>query len=161
MEYFPTLSLGPLPTMEKLDELTRQGIYILVNLSGRRLQDIYGAKVAGRFQMHDFDFEDVFSRPDLTEKQWQKFQRHQMTTLMQAVDRLGALLLADYSVHCFCHQGQSRSSLVAAGALVNTFDVKTETALDIVRAKNPRAKFSDKSRWFLNWVQFGDVRVSS
>lgn len=161
MEAFPMLTLGNLPSVKELQALSDNGIFALVNLSGRQMNEIYPKEVVCRFQRHDFDFEDVFSQDDLRQADWERFQREHLSTVMRAVDRLGELLMSDYAVHCFCHQGISRSSLVAAGALVHTYGLELPSAMDIVKAKNGKARFSEKSLWFLNWLRYGDTKAVS
>jgi hypothetical protein len=73
-----------------------------------------------------------------------------------SVDTLAALLHTGQRVHCFCHQGRSRSAVVAVAALMRAWELDVVESLGLVRAKNPRARFTPRARACLDWLQQED-----
>ena len=147
------LSIGSLPSADELKRLSERGFYTLVNVSGVSLDELFPADFLSSFKRYEFRFRDAFSDLNLTSAQWQQFQRTDMIEVMRAVERLSELVRLDYAVHIFCHQGLSRSPLVAAAALMNTFQLSAHEAMQEILRKQPRAQFSARSSWYLNWFE--------
>lgn len=153
-DLFPMLSIGGLPTTYDLNSLYRQGVRSLVNLSGTRLDEIYSGLLLRRFDVYDFYFRDLFSRMPMSgiNHLMTQYQDGEIVAIIQAINRVESLLMRNDGLHCFCHQGISRSSLVVAVALMRGFDLSDSMAMDIVHSKNSRASFSTVSRDMLHFL---------
>lgn len=151
METFPNLTIGALPDHGELARFAANGGGQLLNISGRRAADVYPETALAPFTVHDFLFPDVFGdAPTIT---LMGFLRDYGQTVVAAVETLAGLLEAGERVHCFCHQGMSRSAFVSVGALVHTWNMDVDGALDLVRAKNPRARLTARGRGCLTWLE--------
>ena len=154
METFPSLGLGPLPAIAELGALQRRGVRHLVNVSGRPASALHDARRLAAFSVHDFLFPDAFAAD--SPLPWQDFLRDWGVPVRDSVDTLAGLLRTGRSVHCFCHQGRSRSAVVAAAALMRAWELDAGDALRLIRAKNPRARFTPRARVCLDWLQQED-----
>jgi hypothetical protein len=154
MESFPALGLGPLPGVDELAALQRRGVRHLVNVSGRPADALHDARRLDPFSVHDFLFPDAFAAGSTLA--WPDFLRDWGRPVRDSVDTLAALLHTGQRVHCFCHQGRSRSAVVAVAALMRAWELDVVESLGLVRAKNPRARFTPRARACLDWLQQED-----
>lgn len=156
MESFPALGLGPLPDVAELAALQRRGVRHLVNVSGRPASALHAVRRLAPFSVHDFLFPDAFAADSTLP--WQVFLRDWGRPVRDSVDTLAALLGTGRSVHCFCHQGRSRSAVVAAAALMRAWELEAGEARRLIRAKNSRARFTPRARACLEWLQQEESR---
>ena len=132
MQKFPMLSMGPLPDGAELNRLAESPVDYLVNLSGVSLKELYGADQLASFVLQEFVFPDVFSQVDALGAKLRAFEANYEEDGAAAIRSVGEGVRRGYRVHCFCHQGVSRSPLVVAGALVFQFALTPQEAVAIV-----------------------------
>lgn len=149
-DLFPTLSMGPLPSRSDLLALKRHGVHTLINVSGTSIVDIYGRATAETFDFHEYYFRDWFTLEGVEQDEWERICREELGPLYQAIDKLTALHRDGIPVHCFCRQGMSRSSVVAAASIIGLFDIDVRTAKNIICTKNKAAYFTARSDQILH-----------
>ena len=150
IEMFPTLSLGPLVTPRELQDFGRNGVDVLFNVSGLDLVGIYGAFMIDPFDLHKYVFADVFAQKHASFADWERFKGESLGIVTAAVNDLAAQLTSGRRIHCFCAEGISRSSIVAAGAMICGFGMLPTQAMEVVASKNPRADFSKRATSYLD-----------
>lgn len=151
---FPGLTLGALPERAQLLRLVRAGTYDLVNLSGFDLRRVHGPGLPAKLQIAEYGFPDLFSETG-SDEAWQAFKTLHGPRIAEATNWVANLLGSGQPVHCCCHQGRSRSPLVAAAGLMRAFGMSSQTAIHIITERHPEAAFTARSLWMLDTLARG------
>lgn len=155
------LTQGDLPSAQKLDDLKKQKITHLLNISGIDLRRLYSAEQLDPFTLVQFTFRDVFStgvRSGSTQTTHissalycDQTNLAERLAFFQAAQQLVDWLKQRVPCYVFCQQGQGRSPCVVCAALTYCYQPKPDELLKTLKFLNPNAIITNSSYAAINW----------
>jgi protein-tyrosine phosphatase len=158
------ISLGDLPSPDKLQSLQNKTFTHIINVSGIDLFQLYDKDALSFFAINQYTFKDVFSYQPLPDKAivlseisadfyLQTTNDYDRKAFFKATANVVESIVNNHAFFLCCHQGIGRSPCVMFAALIYCYRKTYQKTANIIKFLNPKSQLTIVSYSAINWFQ--------